>query len=123
MSCSVCQHCVALPTVMAYTVPNYPNYNLGADSTSVCDTILNVYGKSDFEEISVYPNPATSVINIFASSGYTVTIYNLLGYLVDTKPDNSQGISFDISDLDPGFYIVEISNQENYRRSVKILKL
>lgn len=123
MSCSVCQHCVALPTVMAFTVPNYPNYNLGADTTSVCDTILNVSGKPDFEEISVYPNPATSVINIFASSGYNVTIYNLLGHLVAAKLNNYQGVTFDISDLDPGFYVVEILTKGNYKRSVKVLKL
>ncbi|MBP6657777.1 MAG: T9SS type A sorting domain-containing protein [Bacteroidia bacterium] len=123
MSCSVCQHCVALPTVMAYTVPNYPNYNLGADSTSVCDTLLNIAFLPEFYEISVFPNPATSTIYIDCNSEYSIKIYNMLGYAVLIKPDITTDHALDISGLVPGFYIVEISVKGEYKKSVKILKL
>jgi len=38
-SCDVCQHCVELPTYNAFSMPNFPNYRLGALEGSPCDTL------------------------------------------------------------------------------------
>ncbi len=38
-SCNVCQHCVQLPTYNAFSMPNFPNYRLGALEGSPCDTL------------------------------------------------------------------------------------
>ncbi|MFM9949692.1 MAG: PKD domain-containing protein [Saprospiraceae bacterium] len=38
-SCDVCQHCVQLPTYNAFSMPNFPNYRLGALEGSPCDTL------------------------------------------------------------------------------------
>jgi len=38
-SCDVCQHCVQLPTYNAFSMPNFPNYRLGALDGSPCDTL------------------------------------------------------------------------------------
>jgi len=38
-SCDVCQHCVQLPTWNAFSMPNFPNYRLGALEGSPCDTL------------------------------------------------------------------------------------
>jgi len=38
-SCDVCQHCVQLPTYNAVSIPNFPNYRLGALEGSPCDTL------------------------------------------------------------------------------------
>ncbi len=38
-SCDVCQHCVQLPTYNAFSIPNFPNYRLGALEGSPCDTL------------------------------------------------------------------------------------
>ncbi|MFM9949694.1 MAG: PKD domain-containing protein [Saprospiraceae bacterium] len=39
-SCDVCQHCVQLPTPNSFSIPNFPNYRLGALEGSPCDTLL-----------------------------------------------------------------------------------
>jgi len=38
-SCDVCQHCVQLPTPNSFSIPNFPNYRLGALEGSPCDTL------------------------------------------------------------------------------------
>jgi len=38
-NCDVCQHCVELPTYNAFSMPNFPNYRLGALEGSPCDTL------------------------------------------------------------------------------------
>ncbi|MFM9950378.1 MAG: PKD domain-containing protein [Saprospiraceae bacterium] len=38
-SCDVCQHCIELPTWSAFSMPNFPNYRLGALEGSPCDTL------------------------------------------------------------------------------------
>ncbi|MCX6292390.1 MAG: hypothetical protein NT126_11600, partial [Bacteroidetes bacterium] len=40
LSCNLCQHCIHLPTFNAFTIPNHPNYFLGAETGSLCDTVL-----------------------------------------------------------------------------------
>ncbi len=37
--CDVCQHCIELPTWNAFSLPNFPNYRLGALEGSPCDTL------------------------------------------------------------------------------------
>ncbi len=37
--CDVCQHCVELPTYNGFSMPNFPNYRLGALAGSPCDTL------------------------------------------------------------------------------------
>lgn len=61
-SCNVCQHCINLPSFNAFTIPNYPNYSLGADIGSNCDSIVSVNDEllSMSEMVlRVYPNPVS----------------------------------------------------------------
>jgi PKD repeat protein len=39
LACEVCQHCVDLPSVNAFSMPNFPNYRLGHLEGSPCDTL------------------------------------------------------------------------------------
>ena len=59
--------------------------------------------------LSVYPNPATDVLNISLSNGTsieTVNIYNVSGKLVNNTKLN--GNQIDISQLNNGVYMVEV---------------
>lgn len=40
IACNVQQHAFPVPCYSYATVPNHPNYFLGVDSGSVCDTLL-----------------------------------------------------------------------------------
>ncbi len=61
------------------------------------------------ESISVYPNPATSTLNIEGSTGIAY-VYNLAGTMVLTQ-DLSQSTSMDISDLTNGVYLVKVDGE------------
>jgi hypothetical protein len=86
-------------------------------------------------EISAYPNPFESIINIKiqeeVSKQYNIIIYDVLGKVLyrDTLTPSSAQLNIyplDLSHpsfLPGGFYIIEISNlSENSRESIKILK-
>ena len=60
LGCDVCQHCVHLQFYNAYTIPNYPNYFLGAESGSVCDSLTTSLIDLDLKiNFQFNPNPIT----------------------------------------------------------------
>lgn len=78
----------------------------GKATTGVNNTIAN---KATNTTLSVYPNPATDVLNISLSNGTTietVNIYNISGKLVNNTKLN--GNQIDISQLNSGVYMVEV---------------
>ena len=42
LSCNFIQHNLQLPTTYAWTVPNFPNYFLGAETGTVCDSLSRI---------------------------------------------------------------------------------
>ena len=84
LGCNVCQHCIRLPAYNAFTIANHPNYFLGADSGSVCDTLTKVQSLStQSSKLEIYPNPVvaeevTFTYNVSSELG-TINIYNIEG--------------------------------------------
>ncbi len=59
LSCNVQLHNIQLPNGCFQTLPNYPNYRLGALTGSGCDSLTSVNEENDFHlKLSVYPNPS-----------------------------------------------------------------
>lgn len=85
-SCLVTQHSIKLPTIVDISLPNYPNFRLGAlsDNFSPCDSTLNpiITGFGDILmqdegkkiSVAVYPNPTNGSVNM-----------DLYGYISDYK--------------------------------------
>lgn len=58
LACGFCQHCISLPVLNAFTIPNFPNYYLGAEIGSSCDSLLNYKGEIPVtQSLVVSPNP------------------------------------------------------------------
>ncbi len=74
------------------------------------------------ESIKVYPNPATSKINILSESELIKTeLFNALGTMVSTDLHNYKKITqIDISHLPPGVYFLKSTNVSGEIISVKI---
>jgi len=91
-SCNVQQHSFSLGVLNSFSLPNFPNYRLGALEGSPCDTLdlVNINDEVSIEkDISVYPNPATDFINVQLSetlfdSGSWI-FYNQLGQVIDEQ--------------------------------------
>ena len=85
--------------------------------------------KTNNEQLTIYPNPVQSVLNIHTSSAFngeaTVNIYNITGQKLLSKTislSNSTDKSINLSDLNSGMYLLEILNNSKSVRS-KIIKL
>lgn len=71
------------------------------------DVGLNEFASMD---VSIYPNPASSVVMIKAEGMYNYSIVDLAGNLVMTENNINGAIQLDINNLSSGAYVVKISN-------------
>lgn len=114
------------PTYVYTTIHQIPGsniiktYNQYGNISHVTDGVstVNVYYSNTAtnikihhdNDISVYPNPASSILNIINIIGdYTITISNIHGQIV--KSEVTSNTSVDISDLNNGIYLLNIISQ------------
>jgi hypothetical protein len=99
--------------------PNMPNYHLGAQYGSVCDTIVSETGTiaDDQEEFLLYPNPASSTVYLQLNSEgkepVEFNLYDVLGNIVlrySLISDKTvQTISLENTNAGTYFYCVQTS--------------
>lgn len=92
LGCNLRQHAIQLKTLL-YTLPYYPNYDLGAVVDSCTRASIQ---ESSISDISLYPNPASSHIVIqippqggsggFRNRNLKITLYNILGQNIPLPP-------------------------------------
>jgi hypothetical protein len=83
-----------------------------------------VLSNTDFElaNVKLYPNPATSVVNIEANASIEkVSIFNLLGQEVISQLPNSVSASLDVAGLQAGVYVVK-TTVEGKNSSTRFIK-
>lgn len=115
LACDVRQHAIQFPTFMDLSIPNFPNYRLGASATP-CYGVSKEEGIGN-KEITVYPNPATQRIYIETTSMQgkgELLIYNALGQVVYSKKAVfSEGeTEIYIGDLPKGAYYLRVVGEK-----------
>ena len=94
-------------------------YTVTLTATSQCGTsvhqeTLTINSCTDIEEIengiSIYPNPANSIINIVNVENANVEVVNALGQVVYEKENVSGELSIDIRNLTNGMYFVKVND-------------
>jgi hypothetical protein len=60
--------------------------------------------------VSIYPNPATSIVNISTKNATSIKVINSIGQTIYSSNVNSSTESIDVSNFATGVYFVEISN-------------
>jgi hypothetical protein len=75
-------------------------------------------------QISVYPNPVNSELNILINTGVisNIVIYDMLGKVVYSNSPNTISIVIDIQNFANGMYLVSITDDNNQIYSSKIIK-
>lgn len=110
-----------------YTVTLYANNDCGQQSISKEVTVETTETKEvDFKDVKLYPNPNdgqfTLNLNIKEGGEYKVNIYNISGKLFNDRniylSSGENSIKYNISNLNSGIYIINISNQD---KSYKML--
>ena len=111
VGCNVVQRGVLLRGYNNRSMPNFPNYRLGALSGSPCDT-LNVAteGITENENIRVFPNPASNeiVLEYKDFQNKQITITDALGRVQKTAPLPSEITNISTQNLPNGIYYVSI---------------
>ena len=126
MACQVCQHCVHLPSYDNSTIPNHPNYFLGAEGGSVCDSLPTaVLNFKSPAAIELFPNPFTNLFYIKTPSNDEIIEFNIsdsFGQQVKANSEfvkNREYIEVNSSSMSSGIYYVKVRT----RTSVVVKKV
>ena len=110
LACDLVQNGITLPTYWFNSLPNHPNYHLGALDGSPCDTLNLAVNEQDvLLNLSLYPNPNAGVFTLtFAPQpeAGVLEVYDLHGRLVHTErvAPWSQLKRVDLPELGAGVY-------------------
>ncbi|MBL7962936.1 MAG: T9SS type A sorting domain-containing protein [Flavobacteriales bacterium] len=89
LACDVVQNGITLPTYWKNSIPNHPNYHLGALDGSICDSLgLGVVDRKPEFNLTLFPNPNAGAFTLsFAPqpvAGWLV-VYDVNGRLVHSE--------------------------------------
>ena len=100
-----------------WTPATLPSYIL--DNVEVFPTPAASINKFEDANFSLSPNPAKEVLNLKASKAISnIEIYNVMGQKILAKKINAVNNSIDISKLNKGMYLMNVtidSTTESYR--------
>lgn len=103
--------------------PDIQNNDIGCNSVAVVEEacLVNLDEISVGNRILIYPNPADELIYIESELFMeTICVYNHLGQRV--KEIENRNNSIDISTLSPGFYTLELNNEDHFYRKTFIIQ-
>jgi hypothetical protein len=101
--------------VASYLGFRFDNYGSGFNIDDITVEVPASSSSFDKNSISVYPNPATSVVNLSSKDGLTfenVTIVDVNGRTVKTVAVNQTQSQINVSDLNSGVYFMNIETNE-----------
>jgi hypothetical protein len=96
------------------------DFGFGDSSSFSSNGVLGV-NDTNLEGLSIYPNPATSILNVNNAENATIEIYNILGQALYTKNDISMNEQIQVSEFVAGTYFIKISNG-NAVKTTKFIK-
>ena len=117
VACDVCQHCVYLPAFNGGTIPNFPNYFLGAEGGTLCDSLptdVKPFVERPMETV-LFPNPVRNLlyITINSSNWNEIVVFNIFGQQISVpihEIKNGEYQEVNTSSLTPGVYFLELKS-------------
>lgn len=95
---------------------------LASSWVAVSDSNLSLPENNELQNLILFPNPVTNLLNIEASQPIlTYKMYDVLGHLLYESKQNSNTIKTDWSSYPKGIYFISISNETGYSTK-KIIK-
>ncbi len=115
IACNVLQHTIHLPNYNQNSLPNHPNYHLGA---MVCDTTVSYQSALISEQSKVYPNPAQDMLYIELPQvqGATFILYDITGKEVVSQTFEGSNAKIMLGKLPKGVYFYRLfyNNKKEY---------
>ena len=74
--------------------------------------------------ISIYPNPATTVLNLYSTgiSDFELSILDITGKVIKSDRMSENVFTFDVSDLSSGIYMLRLVSHDGASKVVKFVK-
>lgn len=94
-----------LGTVVFYTNGQYGSGTIGQFSSN---GVLGV-NQEQLSNISLYPNPASTVLNLKNAENATIQVYDILGKLILSQENISMDQQINVANLQAGTYFMKIS--------------
>lgn len=88
-------------------------FNLYLDDINITDITVDIPQSDNFNNISVYPNPAKNSITITGVENYEITILNVQGQILKTVLHSKSIESIDVSEFADGLYFLILENDNN----------
>jgi hypothetical protein len=85
-------------------------YGAGVETSFISDGILGV-NSNVLEQVSIYPNPASSILNIKNAESANIEVYDILGKLLLTKSNISFEEQINVSNFQVGTYFIKLSKE------------
>ncbi len=82
---------------------------------------VNVEEIESLNNVNIYPNPASSVINVTATNLTKIKIYNAVGQLIHNEETSSDNVTVDTQNWTNGFYYVTVETANGNSTSQKII--
>ncbi len=95
------------------------NYGNGERSPFSSNGLLGV-NQNQLENISLYPNPATSTINVKNAENANIQVFDILGKLILSQENIAMDAQISVSQLQAGTYFMKIS-KDNFVATKKFL--
>ena len=75
-------------------------------------------------DISIYPNPATTVLNLYSTgiSDFELSILDITGKVIKSDRMSDQRFTIDVSDLSSGVYMLRLVSHDGASKVVKFVK-
>ena len=81
----------------------------------------SVEDAENLNEINVYPNPASSQINVASTNMRRVDIYNGIGQLIYSQEVDDNEIEISTDSWSNGLYYINIETKEGVKSSQKVI--
>lgn len=136
LACDLRVHDVTLPTWYYATTPNFPNFRLGALRGSPCDTLgieesagyacveyvsNETVPKSLGEQIKVFPNPTSGILNVMGIENYINFDYKIYDILGRNLKSDSLSSQIAIENLKNGIYYLTIFKDDSIIETIKFI--
>ena len=90
-------------------------------ASQVCQPLSNE--SFDTNSIEIYPNPTKNILNIINLSGNCeYTIFNIMGSKVLSGKVSRESNSINLSELQSGYYILNLINSNGFNKTLKVIK-
>ncbi len=86
------------------------DYEAGGSSLFVTEATLGLE-TDQLNNLVIYPNPASSILNIDNAENSTIEVYDLLGRVVLSRTNISLKEQLNVSTLNSGTYLIRITNE------------